>query len=81
MIWVWVIITCIFILLFINRKESFTLEFKTKFGPPTLGISSFVSAASGHATNLQSAMWQMIPFRSRLRDLHRQYRRRKFFVA
>lgn len=78
---IWGLVICIFILLFINKRESFTLEFKTKFGPPTLGISSLVSAASGHATNLQTAMWQVMPFRSQIRDLHRQYRRRKFFVA
>ena len=69
------IVVCILILCLIRRRESFSLEFKTDFGKFG-GFGNVTKVAKQHMNIAHSTMSQLIP--SRLRDLHRQIRRRKF---
>ena len=74
----WLVVLGLLLLLLVTRKEGFTFEMKTDFGG--LGkMPNLATAATAHLKHVYNVAWEYVPFRSKLRALHREYRRRKFY--
>ena len=73
-----VVVGLLLIVLLASRKEGFKFEMKTDFGG--LGpMPNLATAATAHLKYLHDTAWEYVPFRSKLRALHREFRRRKFY--
>ena len=73
----WLVVLGLLILLFASRKEGFSFEMKTDFGTFD-GLPNLATAATNHVKHLHNVAWEYVPFRSHLRALRRQMRRRNF---
>ena len=74
----WLVVLGLLLLLLVSRKEGFKLEMKTDFGSFD-GLPNVATAAVSHAKHVYNTAWEYMPFRSKLRAMQREFRRRKFY--
>jgi hypothetical protein len=75
-----VVVGLLLFVLLASRREGFKFEMKTDFGGVGLGgMPNLATAATAHLKYLHDTAWEYIPFRSKLRAMHREFRRRKFY--
>jgi hypothetical protein len=77
--WIFAAFLCLLLWLTHRPAEPMTLEFKVA-GDPLKGLSSGVKTVldevKRQSDNLQSTAWSMVPFKDRVRRLHRNWRRK-----